>query len=835
MTGSFISGTLLFPLLLLALSAGTGLLVRRLSGGAVSGALLVPVGFAAVVAVAVIATASSSWAPASGYIVLGVALLGVVVEAPWRGLELPRPARAIPWGVLVGLAAFAAVAGPQLFSGAPAIPGLARNVDTAFQLDFAQYLANAARHSVGADSSYHLVVAKFIVDGYPGGGQATLGAVAALMHTDVAWCFQPFMGFTAAMGAVSIFVLAGRLSTSQPLRAAGSCVAILPNVLYGYSLTGGIKELTTASLLMTVVAALGEGLPGEAGPRAMLGPAVAVAATLASFSFGVAPWLSLVFAGAFVVTVLRRGRRLAGVRDWVVMAVLAGVLAIPTLITSAKLFSIAGHAVGGVVNLGLGNLSAPVSTWSSAGVWLVPDYRYPPAHPSISKAFGVVVIVLAVIGVLHALGRRRWAVAFLGLSAPVALWYWVAHTGPWIEFKAYTVTATIALAMALVGVLGLWSLRDRPRRAGRRFDPVIRGALPVLGVGAGLAVAGAVLYEDAQTYHQTTLTPAAAFHDLADIGARYAGQGPALYPDFNEFAEYFLRREQGSSPVDPANLRFDLQPGIASAGQGNQQFDLNQFKLPFLESFRLLVVPTSPIRARPPANYQLVRTSRYFQVWRRTGSPADVIAHLPLGGSPTDRGDGYCHRVERIVRRAGPGARIAYAVPTVASGLNPVLAAHSRHWQALNSGQLRARGPGFVEAAPQVSRGTYGVWLQGSVGRAVSIAVNGRRVGTVGYQESYPGEWVYFGRVPLPGGPAIVRLTRGGGSLHPGNGDSSKDPVSGLIGPIFLQREDGGTIHMFVAPASQAARVCRAPVGYQWIDVLRPGAAGIASASTPAA
>src|SRR5205807_3260646 len=140
---------------------------------------------------------------------------------------------------------------------------------------------------------------------------------------------------------------------------------------------------------------------------------------------------------------------------------------------------------------------------------------------------------------------------------------------------------------------------------------------------------------------------------------RYAGQGPALYSDWNEFAEYFLRSERASSPVNPANHMLNLLPGIRSAGQGNLQFDLNQFQLHYLESFRLLVVPTSPIAARPPANYQLVRTSRYFQVWRRAAPAAGVVAHLPLGSSPTERSNAYCRGLEARVRRAGAGARVA--------------------------------------------------------------------------------------------------------------------------------------------------------------------------------
>ena len=44
---------------------------------------------------------------------------------------------------------------------------------------------------------------KLLNIGYPGGGQATLGAIAALIHTDPAWCYQLYHAFAAAMGALA--------------------------------------------------------------------------------------------------------------------------------------------------------------------------------------------------------------------------------------------------------------------------------------------------------------------------------------------------------------------------------------------------------------------------------------------------------------------------------------------------------------------------------------------------------------------------------------------------------------------------------------------------------
>ena len=273
MIGSFLSAWVLFPAVLLACSVGGGLLVRRASGGALSAGLLVPVGFALMVVVCAFATSYSFTAPAAGAIAAGFALIGYALELHAGRLRMRQgwlrrsfKARSL-WPALAALVAFAAIGGPVLLTGTPTWTGYTRIVDIAFQMDFAHSLASAGRPSPPLDSSYDVMISKFAKSGYPGGGQATLGAFAALLRTDVAWCYQAFLAFTAAMGALAIFSLLGRIATSGPLRALGAAVAIQPNILYGYALEGGIKELTAATLLMSAVAALAERMPG-AGSRA---------------------------------------------------------------------------------------------------------------------------------------------------------------------------------------------------------------------------------------------------------------------------------------------------------------------------------------------------------------------------------------------------------------------------------------------------------------------------------------------------------------------------------------------------------------------------------------
>jgi hypothetical protein len=76
--------------------------------------------------------------------------------------------------------------------------------------------------------------------------------------------------------------------------------------------------------------------------------------------------------------------------------------------------------------------------------------------------------------------------------------------------------------------------------------------------------------------------------------------------------------------------------------------------------------------------------------------------------------------------------------------------------------------------------------------------------------------------VPLSAGTHRIRLTRGNGSLAPGSGDGP-DTASGVIGPLIFRLTQPGDQRMQVAPASQAARLCAARVGYEWIEILAPG------------
>lgn len=814
MTGSFIAGGIVFPLVLLALSVGGGLLVRRLGAGWLPGVLVAPVGFALLIATCSFATYISWLAPAAGYIALGFAVIGFLLEARAGTLVRTRM-EGVPWALLVGVAALLAVGGPTLLSGTPTWSGYSRIVDIGFQMDFSQYLANAGRAAVGSDSSYHANAEKLVGIGYPGGGQATLGAIAALIRTNLAWCYQLYHAFAAAMGAVAIYSLLGKVTDRHALRALGAFVAIQPNVLYAYALEGGIKELTTASMLVTVAAVLAERLPGEGPHRSVVPAAVAISASVGAFSFGVAPWLGLLLASLFIVTLVRP-KRLRAIVGWALLTAGTILITLPGVISAAtQLGGIASNAIGGTVDLGLGNLSAPVPDWSAAGVWLTADYRFPLAHVSATHGFDILLIVMALAGILFCLWRRRWVLAFLGLGAPIALDYYIAHSTAWLQFKSFTITGVFVLILAFTAAAAL-------QRGNRR-------SLSLLGWLIAVVMAGAVLYGNATIYHDTTLAPAARYHDLAAIGHRYAGKGPALFPAFDEYAEYFLREAQGSSNVVPAHDDLELVPGVIPAGGVAFALNLNQFLLSYLQKFKLIVVPRGPTAIRAPSNWDLAEQTPYFDVWRRARPASDVYMHLPLSGSPTERTSKYCAVVQQDLRKAGQGASLAYVPAPAGAILQPASGSHSDYWKP-DGGALIAYGAGSDDVPFTLSAGDrFDMWIEGTIGRPVKFLIDGHPVGTVAYEERYPGQFLRIGSAQIGPGRHTLRIVRGGGSLHPGSGDDV-DPDTRILGAVVLLPNNSQSYQLHVVPAGDAARVCRARIGYEWMEILTRGAASATAA-----
>jgi hypothetical protein len=816
MIGIFLLAWVVFPALMIVLSAGAGLVVRSAAGPiAVPSLLVMPVGFALLVVVCGLLCDVASLAPLAGPACVVVALVGLVLgRGPLRRVIARRARGTDLWAVGAAVGAWAIVAAPIVLSGKPGFTGYAHIVDISYEFDLSAHFASSGRSFPSiASSAYQGDLIKYVATGYPAGTQSTLGALSNLTPVDLSWLYQPFLAFLTAMSALSLYALLGRLVAPRPLRALGAFIAAQPNILMGYTYAGGIKELGTSCFLLLLAALLAQVLPRARPGRVLLAVPVALSATFSCLLLTTVPWIGVLSAGVLLTVLVFQRERVRALLAGAQIAVVTFVLSLPLIGPSAKLLPLAT----GPGLLELGNLSMPVPEITAAGVWISGDYRYPQdAHQLPSEVLAVFVLILAVCGLVYAFRRRAWSVAWLGIAGLVAVIYVASRYGPWIQFKSDCVTSPIALLMAFAGVGALMRISRR----------VLVGVVPALVIAAGVLAGNALLY------HDTTLAPYARLHDLEYIGNRFAGQGPTLTPDFEEYAEYYLRNDDQDSMVN--GPRLELRPGVNRETEpgGTWSYDLDEYPLKFVESFRTIVMRRNPLQSRPPSNYRLVYSSDYYEVWQRVQPAKGVVTLEPLlpstgdGKAAAEKVDAHnasvCTTLAAAARKAGPGSQIAYMpAPSGYIQLDDSNLTLSGGF-ARSGGVIEATGSGrAVREQPIPVAGRYDFFIEGSFGRPVDVSIDGRQVASVAYQVSYPAEWIQIASRRLSAGVHRFEITRGGVSLHAGNGDGV-DPLNRTIGPLVLVPARSSVPALRYTTVAALPSLCSAPLPPRWIEVRRP-------------
>ena len=207
-----------------------------------------------------------------------------------------------------------------------------------------------------------------------------------------------------------------------------------------------------------------------------------------------------------------------------------------------------------------GNLQNPLRTVQILGTWLVASYKHVPVGGdlTISYALSLVALAAAVLGAAYVVYRREYALA-AWIALTLAVWLGLTAYGTtWADGKALMLTSPVVVLLAWGGVAALrdWgrvrpaSSRPRsgsvpgraarlPGRAARSpHRPAFRWAAALL---LALALAGGVAASDALQYHGSNLAPTARYEELASIDSRFAGRGPALFTDYDEYSLYVLR------------------------------------------------------------------------------------------------------------------------------------------------------------------------------------------------------------------------------------------------------------------------------------------------------
>lgn len=758
---TFLLAVLVFPLLLAALSLGTGLLVQRLAGTTLPALLLAPLGFAAIVGVSQVTTWSGVTAPLTPVVLVVLAVAGAALS--WRDAAVRWRAKRSGWwwGWTAGPAAYLTAAAPVILTGHVTFPGYLMDTTGAVQLIGADRLISEGHSFTIPDSGTGLVLHGFFGTGYPSGGHTAFAGVGRIVGVDLIWLYAPYLATLLGLTALALAFLARRAGLERPAAAIAGFLAAVPALVYAYMLQGSIKEialLPTLMLLGALIVLARE--TAAAGPRALIPLGVVGAAGWGTIGFAFTPWLGLAAVAILALgwTALPGDGR-ARVRAVALAAVAAGaalvLLALPTVADLKTSLDQATNVTdsNAAAVADPGNLLRPLLKVQALGVWLGSSHRGDPEHLTQTYALIGVMAVAIVLGLAWLLRRRNWALLAVVAMSVIVWLVLTPRATTWTAAKLIVLLSPVAVLMACVGAFGRLGLR--------RLDGLLLGAAIALGV----------LGSDAYLYHATTMAPQQRFDELRQVGERFAGVAPTLTPDFDEYALYLLR---DMAPDGPGNSR-KIQPWASPEGNFfpyGVTVDVDGLDPALVDRMRAIVVRRSPFKSRPPGNFTLAFRGHDYDVWKRSAAVAPAREHLALGEGAQPGGAAVCTRVQALAARGrADGARQLRFVPRQPN-VAPALRFTRRTplAQLQPDGSIAFAGPGTVTARVNVPRaGTYRLWTEGNAGRALYATIDGRPAGSVANDSGGSGNVVQFVAVPLTAGTHVVRIERRGGSLAPGD------------------------------------------------------------------
>ncbi|HEY7932832.1 MAG TPA: hypothetical protein VID48_03315, partial [Solirubrobacteraceae bacterium] len=609
----FALAVLVYPAVLAVLTLGSGLLLHR-AACPLPASLLPVTGIATLIALSQIGTYLPGSAPATPYAMCVLCAAGL-----WFGRrELSSLARRWRQGrglIIVMVLAYLAAIAPVLLAGRASFSSYMALADSAVHMLGADFLTRYGQHYGRLDlhNSYGLFINNYYNTNYPSGSDTLLGGSASLLGLPVIWAFQPFCAFVLASAAGPLLTLARRLGLQGGSAALAALCATLPALVYGFELIGSIKELTALAMILAIGVLVVEHRrwlwrgPTGAVPFAVLG-----AGGISALGVGFGAWIlaSLALLGVLVI----RGVRAAEGNPGGVFALVA-VGAITALVCSWPTWvGLSGSlrvATGIASTSNPGNLHKPLRAIQALGVWLGGSYKLPPHGVLAVLTYTLIAVacLAAALGVLRAL--RSGEYTLLGwLGATLIVWLAVSlYSTTWVNAKALMITSPV---LVLLGWGGVAALRHGGRRAG--------ATVLALALGCG------VLASDALQYHDSVLAPTARYEELARIDTRFAGRGPTLFTDFDEYSLYVLR------DLDVGGPDFVYPPPALQrlAGGHGRPVDLDRASPRALRGYPLIVTRRDPLASRPPVAYRLLWQGAYYQVWGRTSALPAAVAHLAL-------------------------------------------------------------------------------------------------------------------------------------------------------------------------------------------------------------
>lgn len=777
----FLLTVFVYPLVLALLCVGAGLLADSAAGGWMPAALLPAAGLAMLVGVSQLATWPGWLAPASPYVVAAFSLSGLILGRDrLRALAsaLRETAGARAQAAISAVAYLIAIA-PVMLSGRASFASYMTLTDSAVHMVGADYLIHHGRDFAHLDlgNSYGRLVNSYFDTGYPSGADTIFGASALLLRAPLIWAFQPFNAFAVACAASPAWLLLRRIGLDVRLAALAALTVTLPALVYAYELIASVKEIVALPMILAIgvlVVTHRRWLRGP--PRRGLPFGIFVAAGVSVLGAGFGAW-----ALAALAVLIAAAGNLISTSSWCRRGAAAtlGCAALSAFVLAAPTWAHVGGSVQVASTIAQssnpGNLQSPLQPVQVLGTWLSGSYMTTPtgASAELSDALIGLTALCALFGTLGVLRRREWALAGW-IAGALAVWVALGVYGDtWVDAKGLMLTSPVVMLLAWAGVA---AVREGLMSRTAKVDTDTGGAEPsrdrrllALATLLAVAIAAGVLLSDAMQYRASALAPTARYDELASLNARFAGRGPTLFTDFDEYSMYELRA------LDIGGPDFLYPPkGLGGASEGHgYSVDLERVAPAELAHYPLILTRRNPAAYRPPAAYELLWQGTYYELWGRRDAAPAAIAVLALHGAHPAQ----CSALAPLARlaaahRAGLVADLHPAIMHVS-----LLKVHHPSTWVHAGVELRMDSPGRLWTTFQAPHaGEYELWLSGEAMPALSVRVDGRRMGEVEGEVSGNGDSpdpMVPLRMWLTSGRHRLSISRGGFSLAPGSGASA--------------------------------------------------------------
>lgn len=793
------------PAVMWAVCLGCGLACERVLRVRLSNALVLVLGLCVALVLIYPGYAAGAGDGLAISLLVAVALAGLVFARDGLGARL-NPG----WAGAAGLAVYVLYMLPVIAFGHWTWSGYDFVNDSSFEMLLASHIKGYGL-TLGniPETSEREFLVSYLNSSYPLGTQSLLGTLSGLTDTDVAVLYQGFIASLAALGAVALATVARGLLSARRAALAGA-VALAANLTYQYALQGNIKEI---GLLATVCAALALGREAIALARPYAGAvlvAIAAAAALTAYDAVAAPFIGslVLFLGLGIVLAHRRLPSLRWVPPLAAGTALAGLLAIPSLMTFRAFFEIArtGQGANGIGAIQLGQLLRPLPLSQISGVWLSGEYRTAIAshHAGLLTTIATVVLLIAIVpAIVIALWRRRPGVPAALATAGLVLLVVLPRISPYAQGKLLAMCSPLVV---LAGVTGLLCLRTLPGTRGRRVD--------LLGLVLAGGVSLAILASDVLAYNHDRVAPTARIEAIRQTGDHFAGRGLVLWNEFEEYAKYFARAARISVPFEALTPQ-QVQLRSPTYFYGHY-FDLDQELLPFVEGYPIIVTRRSPSASRPPANYELVYRNAFYEGWQRKARPK-VLEHVPLQQIYSPSLPVSCATLAPIVEKAPRGSELVVAIPSEEvwfEAASDPKRASSWGPDPSQAGSVFTVTGGHAEGVLKVGHGgTFAVWVQGDFPRVLHVEVDGRTVGSVSGSNT-PGQWLQATTLRLGPGSYRVRVLKTAGRRHLGPGDWGV----GTLGAVAFQSEKPERLRTLAL--SRYRSLCGSLA--DWVEIVQP-------------